>query len=104
MSRLDISACRPGADLSVAAPVPADSGCVALVAIADAGPLAPAWPVSHKGIHGSAIHAPTINPRPGAIAQLGERFPCTEEVAGSSPAGSILRVGSCRGDPPSVGR
>ena len=30
----------------------------------------------------------------GAVAQLGERFPCTEEVAGSSPVSSTLCGGS----------
>lgn len=35
----------------------------------------------------------------GAIAQLAERFPCTEEAAGSNPAGSIemtLETGKSR--------
>ena len=78
---------------------------VALVAIADAGPLARQRRQSlTRAFTGVRIPAPTIEPRHGAIAQLGERFPCTEEVAGSSPAGSILRVGSCRADPPPAGR
>ena len=29
-----------------------------------------------------------LSPRAGAVVQLGERFPCTEEVAGSSPVSS----------------
>ena len=28
----------------------------------------------------------------GAVAQLGERFPCTEEVAGSIPVSSTLKM------------
>ena len=30
------------------------------------------------------------SPRAGAVVQLGERFPCTEEVAGSTPVSSTL--------------
>ena len=28
--------------------------------------------------------------RPGAIAQLGERLPCTQEVSGSTPLSSTI--------------
>ena len=34
----------------------------------------------------------------GAVAQMGERLPCTEEVAGSSPVSSTFRVVSQLGD------
>ena len=34
----------------------------------------------------------------GAVAQMGERLPCTEEVAGSSPVSSTKRVVSQLGD------
>ena len=30
----------------------------------------------------------------GAVAQLGERLPCTQEVSGSIPLGSTIIVGS----------
>ena len=34
----------------------------------------------------------------GAVVQLGERLPCTEEVAGSSPVSSTKRVVSQLGE------
>ena len=34
----------------------------------------------------------------GAVAQMGERLPCTEEVAGSSPVSSTKRVVSQLGE------
>jgi prevent-host-death family protein len=42
----------------------------------------------------AALHWATDYEFPGAIAQLGERLRGTQEVAGSSPASSIDRVGS----------
>ena len=52
---------------------------------------------------GSAEHrpAPIDSVPPGAIAQLGERLLCKQEVAGSIPAGSTgesLQIGSLCGD------
>ena len=38
----------------------------------------------------------------GAVAQMGERLPCTEEVAGSSPVSSTKRVVSQLGEPRSA--
>src|SRR4029453_12514824 len=118
MSRLEISARWPGlgspcaaarslasstvvGDLSVASPFPTDWRCLALVAITppvmrgraarrDPFVLRPAEPVSHTGIREDAPPRPTIGAPHGAIAQLGERLPCKQEVAGSNPAGSII--------------
>ena len=36
-----------------------------------------------------------VDEQSGAIAQLGERLPCTQEVAGSTPVGSTS-TGACR--------
>ena len=58
---------------------------------------------------GQTCHVPTINRRQGAIAQLGERLLCKQEVVGSIPSGStilwfglaiprISRELSCRND------
>ena len=33
-----------------------------------------------------------LSPRAGAVVQLGERFPCTEEVAGSNPVSSTMNI------------
>ena len=33
-----------------------------------------------------------IDTKYGAVVQLGERFPCTEEVAGSTPVSSTIAV------------
>src|SRR6266513_5493440 len=106
MSRLEISARWPGlgapsaaarslasstlvGDLSVASPSPTDPRCLALVAITPPGAAcASAASLSHADSRGCDWSA--YNRRPhGAIAQLGERLPCKQEVAGSNPAGSI---------------
>ena len=36
------------------------------------------------------------SPRAGAVVQFGERFPCTEEVAGSNPVSSTNFVNKLR--------
>jgi hypothetical protein len=54
----------------------------------------PAGPGTTARISGST---PINSPPDGAIAQLGERLLCTQEVAGSIPAGSIARKGLLSG-------
>ncbi|VXC04290.1 hypothetical protein EXIGUO8H_50001 [Exiguobacterium sp. 8H] len=41
-----------------------------------------------QGVAGSNPVFPTIITYIGALAQLGERLPCTQEVSGSIPLGS----------------
>ncbi len=36
-----------------------------------------------------------IDTKYGAVVQLGERLPCTEEVAGSSPVSSTIKQRLC---------
>ncbi len=44
----------------------------------------------------SGVTTTDKSPKAGAVVQLGERFPCTEEVAGSTPVSSTMRFYSCR--------
>ena len=39
---------------------------------------------------GSQVRILSSRPFKGALAQLGERLPCTQEVSGSIPLGSII--------------
>src|SRR5512139_2540433 len=91
-----LSGSAAAGDLSVAFRSPTDSGCLALVATSPPGADCASGRQSlTRCITGAALaHLQSVHP-PGAIAQLGERFACTEEVAGSNPAGSTDRV--CRG-------
>jgi hypothetical protein len=46
-----------------------------------------------QGVAGSNPVFPTIKyPLNGALAQLGERLPCTQEVSGSIPLGSTIYI------------
>ena len=45
-----------------------------------------------QGVVGSNPVIPTIFILFGALAQLGERLPCTQEVSGSIPLGSTISI------------
>ena len=46
-----------------------------------------------QGVAGSNPVFPTIKTQKyGALAQLGERLPCTQEVSGSIPLGSTIFI------------
>ena len=57
------------------------------------------WPPRVRGVGGSRQMRVSCNPLwknnlYGAIAQLGERLPCKQEVEGSTPFGSTICAGS----------